>query len=405
MEQEKELSVAEIPKFSSPALEFEVLGRCGRRARASRMQLPHFESQTPIFMPVGTQGTIKGLLSQQVSACEPFVILGNTYHLGQRPGAEAMGALGGLHELMNWDRALLTDSGGFQMVSLLELSKVSEEGVNFTSPHDGTQMMLTPEESMRIQNAIGADIMMVLDDVVPSTTVGDRVVEAMHRTIRWADRCKQAHKRPTEQNLFAIVQGGLNNDMRKECARELVKLGFPGYAIGGLAGGESKDDFWKAVAAGTEELPINQPRYCMGVGYPVDLVVCVALGVDMFDCVYPTRTARFGTALTSFGTLNLRHASQAAEFIPIDSECDCSVCKRYTRAFLHTIAGRDDVGCQLVSIHNIAYLMTLMKNMRTALIEGSFQTFINTFFKKYYPNRDYPRWCVDALTYAGFLLE
>ncbi|KAB2609702.1 queuine tRNA-ribosyltransferase-like, partial [Pyrus ussuriensis x Pyrus communis] len=264
------------------ALRFEVLGRFNR-ARAARLTLPHFACQTPLFMPVGTQGTIKGLTTEQLEDIGAQIILGNTYHLALRPTSELLDELGGLHKFMNWPRALLTDSGGFQMVSLLHLADITEEGVTFQSPVDGKRMLLTPEESIQIQNRIGADIIMALDDVVKTTTTGPRVEEAMYRTIRWIDRCIEAHKRPTEQNLFGIVQGGLDPVLS--------------YAIGGLAGGESKDSFWRVVAQCTAALPEEKPRYVMGVGYPLDIVVCSALGADMYDCVYPTRTARFGTAL------------------------------------------------------------------------------------------------------------
>jgi queuine tRNA-ribosyltransferase len=393
------------PVFHSPALDFAVIARGAPHARTARMRLPHFTAQTPMFMPVGTQGTIKGLLSEQVESIEPFVILGNTFHLGSRPGPDRVSQLGGLHEMMGWPRAMLTDSGGFQMVSLLDLAQVTEEGVVFESPHDGTKMLLTPEESIRIQNALGADIMMQLDDVIaPTTPSAERMQEAMLRTIRWIDRCIAANSRPNEQNLFAIVQGGVNDDMRRECARELVKRNLPGYAVGGLAGGEDKHDFWRAVAISTAELPFDRPRYCMGVGYPVDLVVCVALGIDMFDCVYPTRTARFGTALTWSGTVNLKHSECASQMGPIDTMCTCQVCKRYSRAYLYTLVGRTDVGCQLLSIHNLSFLMQLMASMRAALEANAFHKFVCEFFARYYPDGKYPQWAVDALQHAGFPL-
>eukprot|EP01095_Lingulamoeba_sp_RSL-Kostka_P006277 TRINITY_DN1963_c0_g1_i1.p1 TRINITY_DN1963_c0_g1~~TRINITY_DN1963_c0_g1_i1.p1 ORF type:complete len:305 (-),score=109.28 TRINITY_DN1963_c0_g1_i1:661-1575(-) len=294
-ENEDDIVVVNPNNPESPALHFEILGEWNR-ARASKLTLPHATCNTPIFMPVGTQGTIKGLTSEQIKELNCGIILGNTYHLGNRPGIDVMNKVGGLHKFMNYNGNILTDSGGFQMVSLLKLAHITEEGVKFKSPHDGTEMMLTPEESMRVQNAIGADIMMALDDVVHSTTTGERLEEAMYRTLRWIDRCIEAHKRPKVQNLFGIVQGGLNADLRSICLREMKKrTQLPGFAIGGLSGGESKDKFWRIVEqctrpldqeTGIEEgLPRNKPRYLMGVGYAVDLVVCTSLGVDMFDCV------------------------------------------------------------------------------------------------------------------------
>lgn len=268
----------------APALKFKLIAKDGS-ARASLLELPHYTCSTPMFMPVGTQGTVKGLTPSELEQLDCHLILGNTYHLGNRPGADVVAHMGGLHRFINWPRAMLTDSGGFQMVSLLKLASITEEGVKFQSPHDGTEMLLTPELSMEVQNKLGADIMMALDDVVPATcTDAARVEEAMHRTLRWIVRCENAHKRKNEQNLFPIVQGGLNPSLRATCLDALIKLDAPGYAIGGLSGGESKDQFWRVVLQCTSALPPHKPRYLMGVGYAVDLVVCTALGVDMFDC-------------------------------------------------------------------------------------------------------------------------
>jgi len=273
-------------------LTFEVIKQCPvTKARYSVLKLPHATVETPQFMPVGTKGTLKGILPHQIKELGCNLILGNTYHLGTRPGPEILKKAGGLHKFMNWDGALLTDSGGFQMVSLCKLSEITEEGVSFQSPVDNEILMLTPEKSMEFQNAIGADIMMQLDDVVSSLTTGPRVEEAMWRSIRWLDRCIAAHARKSEQNLFPIVQGGLNPELRTLSANELIKRNTSGYAIGGLSGGEAKDDFWKMVTLSTDLLPKEKPRYLMGVGFSIDLVVCSALGCDLFDCVYPTRTA------------------------------------------------------------------------------------------------------------------
>ncbi|TQD86534.1 hypothetical protein C1H46_027927 [Malus baccata] len=362
------------------ALRFEVLGRFNR-ARAARLTLPHFVCQTPLFMPVGTQGTIKGLTTEQLEDIGAQIILGNTYHLALRPTSELLDELGGLHKFMNWPRALLTDSGGFQMeaweqVSLLHLADITEEGVTFQSPVDGKPMLLTPEESIQIQNRIGADIIMALDDVVKTTTTGPRVEEAMYRTIRWIDRCIEAHKRPTEQNLFGIVQGGLDPVLRDICVKGLVNRNLPGYAIGGLSGGESKDSFWRVVAQCTAALPEEKPRYVMGVGYPLDIVVCSALGADMYDCVYPTRTARFGTALVPEGVLKLKQKAMAEDTRPVDPTCDCMVCKNYTRAYIHCLVTKDAMGSQLLSYHNLYYMMK-------------------------FPKGDIPEWVCDAMEVAG----
>ncbi|KAK1288544.1 hypothetical protein QJS10_CPB19g01369 [Acorus calamus] len=314
-----------VPNYQM-ALRFEILGRFNR-ARAARLTLPHFICQTPLFMPVGTQGTIKGLTNSQLEDIGCQIILGNTYHLALRPGAELIDELGGLHKFMNWQRAMLTDSGGFQMVSLLHLADITEKGVTFQSPVDGKPMLLTPEESIQIQNKIGADIIMALDDVVKTTITGPRIEEAMYRTLRWIDRCIDAHQKPDVQNLFGIVQGGLDPKLRDICVTGLVKRNLPGYAIGGLAGGEDKDSFWRVVAQCTAALPEDKPRYVMGVGYPLDIVVCSALGADMYDCVYPTRTARFGTALVPEGVLKLKHKAMANDDRPIDSSCTCMLSK------------------------------------------------------------------------------
>lgn len=383
-----------------PALQFILEGQCGR-ARAAKLRLPHHTTHTPIFMPVGTQGTIKGLTASQVEALGPGIVLGNTYHLGHRPGPAVLLEAGGLHRFMRWPRNLLTDSGGFQMVSLSELAHVTEEGVHFTSPHDGSPMMLTPEESMHIQNCIGADIMMALDDVIHSSTTGERVEEAMHRTIRWLDRCIEAHKRPNDQNLFGIVQGGLDPDLRTQCLTEMVKRDLPGFAIGGLSGGESKHKFWRVVSQCCKGLPDNKPRYLMGVGYAVDLVVCVALGVDMFDCVYPCRTARFGTALVRTGALQLTRGSFSADFARLEEDCPCSTCANYTRAYLSTVAGKHSIGAQLLTVHNIAFQMRLMNDMHDSIKDGSFPQFVRKFLAVYYGDQEYPTWVCEALADAG----
>ncbi|KXN67802.1 Queuine tRNA-ribosyltransferase [Conidiobolus coronatus NRRL 28638] len=397
-------------------LKFEVLAKCPvTKARVSKLYLPHYTCDTPMFMPVGTQGTMKGLTPDQLRDEGVQLILANTYHLGHRPGPALLDKFGGLHNFMKWDRAMLTDSGGFQMVSLLKLTEITEEGVRFQSPHDGSMMMLTPEHSMSIQNSIGADIMMQLDDVISSTTEGPRVEEAMHRSIRWLDRCIAAHKNTDNQNLFAIIQGGLDPRLRKICVDEMVKRDTPGIAIGGLSGGESKDEFWRVVSLCTDLLPKNKPIYCMGVGYAEDLVVCSALGVDMYDCVFPTRTARFGNALTFEGSLALKSGKFASDYRPLEDECPCYTCKNYTRAYLHTLVTRDTVGCHLMTIHNIAFQMRLMREIREAITKQEFPQFVRKFMFNYYTKfkrntevswtNGYPTWVVNALQSVNIELD
>ena len=357
-------------------------------------------------MPVGTQGTMKGLTSEQLEEMNCQILLGNTYHLGLRPGEELMKRVGGLHKFMNWKRNILTDSGGFQMVSLLKLAKITEEGVLFQSPRDGSEMLLTPEKSIELQNAIGADIIMQLDDVVHTLTTGERVEEAMLRSIRWLDRCIAAHARPQEQNLFPIIQGGLDLSLRERCITEMVARDLPGYAIGGLSGGEDKDQFWRLVKFCTDRLPAGKPIYCMGVGYATDLVVCVALGVDMFDCVFPTRTARFGNALVDSGSLSLKQKRYEADFTPIDPDCPCLACTKYTRAYIHMLIARDSVGCHLLTLHNITYQLRLMRRARQSIIDGAFPAFVTKFMTDLFgPDpAAYPKWMIEAFASVNIKL-
>ncbi|CAB3231187.1 unnamed protein product [Arctia plantaginis] len=385
------------------ALLFHLNAECNTtRARAGIMKLPHYDVKTPVFMPVGTQGTMKGLLPDQLESLDCEIILGNTYHLGNRPGTEVLRKAGGLHNFMGWNRALLTDSGGFQMVSLLKLAEITEEGVKFRSPYDDSEIMLTPEKSIEIQNCIGADIIMQLDDVVQTTFQDyDRIKEATERTSRWLDRCLSAHNRPLEQSIFPIVQGLLDKELREKSARDHLTKDVNGFAIGGLSGGEAKDDFWPMVRLGTGILDKNKPRYLMGVGLAIDLVVCVALGIDMFDCVFPTRTARFGCALVPKGQLNLKQKQYQTDLNPIDENCPCSTCKTYTRAYLHSIVTVETVACHLISIHNIAYQMQLMRSMRENIENQTFPQFVQEFVNAYYPDANYPDWVINSLSSVG----
>ncbi|KAL8973809.1 MAG: hypothetical protein Q9197_001942 [Variospora fuerteventurae] len=399
-------------RFESSALTFEVIAKCSTtKARASTLTLPHGPVALPIFQPVATQASLKGLTPAQLADTGCNLCLNNTYHLGLKPGQEVLEKIGGAHKLQGWKGNILTDSGGFQMVSLLKLAKVTEEGVRFLSPHDGTPMLLTPEHSISLQNTIGSDIIMQLDDVIATTSPDlPRMKEAMERSVRWLDRCIAAHRYPNQQNLFCIIQGGLDLELRKKCCEEMMKRETPGVAIGGLSGGEAKDSYCRVVDSCTNWLPQNRPRYVMGVGYPEDLVVSVALGADMFDCVWPTRTARFGNAITSSGNLNLRHASFASDFSPIESHCTCTCCRPVsdgglgiTRAFIHHVAAKETVGAHLLTMHNVHHLLALMRRARAAIVEDTYPAFIRDFFaKKYSGNKeDVPEWAIVALRGVG----
>ncbi|THH20426.1 hypothetical protein EW146_g933 [Bondarzewia mesenterica] len=368
-------------------MQFEVLATCHTtRARVCRMKLAHGITMLPTFMPVATQAAIKGLTPQQMEALGVTLILNNTYHLNLRPGIKVLQEAGGAHRFQGWSHNLLTDSGGFQLVSLSKFTKITEEGALFASPFTGEPTMLTPEESISIQHAIGADIIMQLDDVVSSLTMGPRVGDAMRRSVRWLDRCIEQHERAGKQdvqNLFAIVQGGLDVELRDQCLEEMIrrKDRVAGYAIG--------------------------PRYSMGIGFAEDLLVCVALGVDMADCVFPTRTARFGVALTFNGPLNLKLRKHAEDFGPIDSTCPCPTCSDgVSRAVLHHTVTRETAAAHAVTQHNITFQAQVMGRARDAILEGTFPTYIRTFFSNYFGDNGYPEWCVNALRSVGVdLLE
>lgn len=375
-------------------------------------------------MPVATQASLKGITPEQLEDTGCRLCLNNTYHLGLKPGQEILDAIGGAHKLQGWNHNLLTDSGGyvlvkhsignkciltdhgsFQMVSLLKLATITEEGVRFLSPHDGSPMLLTPEHSISLQNTIGSDIMMQLDDVLVTTSPDKaRMREAMERSVRWLDRCIAAHKNPNRQNLFCIIQGGLDLEMRRECCKEMLARDTPGIAIGGLSGGEAKADYCRVVETCTALLPDLKPRYVMGIGYPEDLIVSVALGADMFDCVWPTRTARFGNAVTKNGVLNIRNFKYANDFGPIEPGCGCMCCREgedgmgITRAFIHHNASKETVAAHLLTIHNVWYQLQLMRDIRQAIIEDRFPALIREFFAGLYEDKtQYPEWAVEAL--------
>ncbi|KAI0259671.1 tRNA-guanine transglycosylase [Gloeopeniophorella convolvens] len=389
-------------------MQFEVLATCHTtRARVSRMKLAHGVTVLPTFMPVATQAAIKGLTPQQMEGLGVSLILNNTYHLNLRPGIKVLKEAGGAHKFQGWNHNLLTDSGGFQLVSLSKFTKITEEGALFASPFTGEPTMLTPEESISIQHAIGADIIMQLDDVVSSLTTGPRVGEAMQRSVRWLDRCIEFHEksgRNDAQNLFAIVQGGLDPALRDECLEEMIKRRdrVAGYAIGGLSGGEEKDVFWRIIKQCADKLPADKPRYSMGIGFAEDLLVCVALGVDMADCVFPTRTARFGVALTFDGPLNLKLRKHAKDFGPIDATCPCPTCADgVSRAMLHHTVTRETAAAHAVTLHNLAFQAQVLGRARDAILGGTFPAYLRAFFARYFTGAGYPEWCVNALRSVG----
>ena len=354
-------------------------------ARLGVMHLPHGDVETPVFMPVGTQATVKSMTPEELKEeVKSHIILSNTYHLYLRPGHELIREAGGLHKFMNWDRNILTDSGGFQVFSLGDLRKITEEGVEFRSHLNGSKHFISPEKSMEIQNALGSDIMMAFDECAPYGASYDYVQKSMRRTTRWAKRCKEYHKNTQNQALFGIVQGGFFKDLRKESAKELAKLDFPGYAVGGISVGEPKEEFLDILRYTTPLLPENKPRYLMGVGSPDYLIEAAISGIDMCDCVMPTRMARNGTALTHFGQVNLLNACHAKDFTTLDKECDCYTCKNYTKAYIrHLFKAKEILGARLLSIHNLRFSVNLMENVREAIKQDSLLEFREEFYKKY----------------------
>ena len=365
-----------------PAVTYELIQQCPETgARAGRLHTPHGSFDTPMFMPVGTQGTVKTLSPEELHTMGAGVILGNTYHLFLRPGHEIVKKAGGLHRFMNWDGAILTDSGGFQVFSLGALRKISEEGVAFRSHHDGSKQFLSPEKSMEIQMALGSDIAMAFDECTPYPADYEYACRSMRLTTRWAKRCQAVHNRE-DQALFGIVQGGMYADLRQESAEQLVALDFPGYAIGGLSVGEPKPLMYEVLEQTVPFLPQNKARYLMGVGTPDCLVEGVARGIDMFDCVFPTRVARNGTAITSQGRVVIRNAAYIEDFMPLDPECDCYTCRNYSRAYLRHLIRCDEIfGLRLMSLHNLYYLIKLMHQIRTAIIDGNYPEFRKLFWR------------------------
>ena len=352
------------------------------KARAGTFSTPHGIIETPVFMPVGTQATVKTLTPTHLHDLGAQIILSNTYHLYLRPGSDLVAEFGGLHTFMNWNKPILTDSGGFQVFSLSDSRKISEEGVLFKSHIDGSSHELTPEKSIAVQEELGADIIMAFDECAsPYDKAYNQ--KAMQRTHRWAERCLQAHKR-SDQALFGIVQGGVFPDLREQSAKTITAMDFPGFGIGGLSVGETKDEMNDMLEVVNEVLPENKPRYLMGVGSPEDLINGVLRGVDMFDCVLPTRLARHHNAMVPTGRLNLKNNQFARDPLPIDETCQCYTCQNFTRAYIrHLIAAKESLASTLLSIHNLHFLIELMKQSRKAILENRFQSFAQSFLENY----------------------
>ncbi len=369
------------------AITYELLHECKQTgARRGVIHTPHGDIQTPIFMPVGTQATVKSLtpedLKEEVKA---QIILSNTYHLYLRPGHELVKEAGGLHNFMRWDRPILTDCGGFQVFSLSDLRTISEDGVEFKSHLDGSKHFFSPEKVIEIEEALGADIIMSFDECVEYGASYEYTKDSMERTTRWAKRCKIAHKAVDKQGLFGIIQGGFFKDLRQKSVQDLIELDFPGYAIGGISVGEPKEEFLDILKYTTPLMPVNKPRYLMGVGSPDYLIEAAMAGIDMCDCVLPTRIARNGTAMTWNGKVVVRNATYERDFSPLDPECDCYTCRNYTRAYLrHLVKTNEILGDRLLSLHNLRFLTSLMERVRIEIENDNLGKFAQEFYKKYY---------------------
>ncbi len=371
--------------MSKPPVWYELLQRdAGSLARRGRLHTPHGTIETPVFMPVGTQATVKTMAPWELAELGAGMILANTYHLHLRPGESLVARAGGLHKFMSWQGGLLTDSGGFQVFSLADLRKISDDGVQFRSHLDGSPQLFTPERVMEIENALGADIIMAFDECPPYPAEPAYLKNSLRRTLAWAQRCKTAHRYSEERALFGIVQGGTDLALRREAAAALVDMDFPGYAVGGLSVGEPKPLMYETLAYTTPLLPADKPRYLMGVGAPDDLFEGVERGVDMFDCVLPTRIARNGTVLTSRGKVVIRNATFSEDWRPLDEQCDCKVCHNFSRAYIrHLLKAEEILGIRLTTYHNVYFLLTLMKNIRSSLEQGNFSTYKQEFYREY----------------------
>lgn len=367
------------------AVRYELIKKCKQTgARLGRVHTPHGSFDTPVFMPVGTQATVKGMSPDELKQIEARIILSNTYHLYMRPGHDIVKEAGGLHGFMNWDRPILTDSGGFQVFSLSNLRNIKEEGVTFKSHIDGSRHFISPEKAIEIENALGADIIMAFDECIPYPAEYDYAKKSIARTTRWAKRCKEAHINTDKQALFGIVQGGMYKDLRIQSAKELIELDFPGYAIGGLSVGEPAELMYEVLDYTAPILPEDKPRYLMGVGSPDYLIEGAIRGIDMFDCVLPTRIGRNGTVMTSQGRLIARDAKNARDFGPLDPACDCYACRNFTRAYIrHLLKANEVLGIRLTTWHNLRFLLNLMKDVRQAIMEDRLGDFRNEFYSRY----------------------
>ncbi len=371
--------------MNKPPIRYELIKTCKQTgARLGIVHTPHGSFETPVFMPVGTLATVKTMSPEELKEIGAKIILSNTYHLWLRPGEDIVKEAGGLHSFMNWDGAILTDSGGFQVFSLSEFRRIEEEGVYFRNHLNGDKLFLSPEKATEIQNALGSDIIMAFDECPPYPASFDYMKQSVERTSRWAERCLAAHKRENEQGMFGIVQGGEYENLRKQSARDLVSLDFSGYAVGGLSVGEPKEVMNRVLEFTMPLLPSDKPRYLMGVGSPDSLIDGAIRGIDMFDCVLPTRIARNGTLMTSTGRLVVKNAKYARDFGPLDESCDCYVCRNYSRAYIrHLIKSNETFGIRLTSYHNLYFLIKLMEQIRESIREDRLGDFREEFFERY----------------------
>jgi len=364
------------------SFEYEIVATDGA-ARAGVLHTPHGVIPTPVYAPVGTQATVKALAPRDLHEVQSTLVLANTYHLHLRPGAELVQEMGGLHQFMMWDGPMLTDSGGFQVFSLTKINQIDEEGVTFRSHIDGSERRLTPESSMQIQQQLGADIIMCFDECPPPNE-RDVVERAVERTHQWARRCREAHPSDDVQALFGIVQGGIYADLRAESAQFMRTLDFPGYALGGLAVGETKPEMYQTLDATLPLMPVTKPRYLMGVGELDDLAEAIMRGVDIFDCVMPTRVARHGSALTHAGRVNMRHTRYKRDPLPLDTDCTCYACQHFTRAYIrHLVVAKELLGHYLLSLHNVAFTIQHVRRMRQAILEGRLKHYVERFLAAY----------------------
>jgi queuine tRNA-ribosyltransferase len=375
--------------MSEPAIKYRLIKKEKHTgARLGEIITPHGTFETPMFMPVGTQATVKSLAPEELESMGANIILSNTYHLWLRPGEDIVEEAGGLHKFMNWDKGILTDSGGFQVFSLSDMRQIEEKGVHFRNHLNGSKMFLSPEKAIQIQNKLGPDIMMSFDECAPFDESFDYVKKSVERTTRWAERGLKAHANPNTQGLFGIIQGAGYKELREQSAKELIQMDFPGYSIGGLSVGEPKHLMNEVLEYTTPLIPEDKPRYLMGVGTADSLIDGVIRGVDMFDCVLPTRIARNGTVMTSQGRVVIKNAKYERDFGPLDPKCDCYTCKNYSRAYIrHLIKADETFGLRLTSYHNLYFLLNVMKDVRQAIREDNLLEYRESFFEEYGYNK------------------